>query len=516
MPSPEIPMRRFLPDPRTASSRRMGRCSGVARRHRTTSAALLLLATLPGLPASAQDRTATPLPAVLPAGDPAPRSPERWQALARELLAELVGINTTHSQGDNTAAAQAMANRLLAAGFPEEDVQVLAPAPYKGNLVARLRGRNPQLKPILLLAHIDVVEANPSDWTLPPFELIERDGVFYGRGTADNKDEAAIYTANLIRMKEEGYVPERDIVLALTADEEGGSHNGVAFLLREHRDWVDAAFVLNEGGGGILDERGNRVANTVQAAEKKVQNVVFEVVNPGGHSSRPREDNAIRELAQALVKISPTVMPVRLNDVTREYFRRAMAVEEPEVAEAMRRLLEDEGDAAAAEILSRDVRLNSMIRTTCVPTMLGGGHATNALPQRARSNINCRVLPDEDPDDVRRILEEIAGVPTLEVTLQGRARNSPPSPLTPEIFAAIEAVTHEMWPGVPVIPTMSTGATDALYFRNAGIPVYGVSGLFYSETGSHGMNERIPVQSFYEGQEFLYRLVKALTAPGVS
>lgn len=481
-------------------------------------AALLALPVTPvgGADLAAQDRTATPLPAVLPAGDPAPRSPDRYQALARELLAELVAINTTHSQGDNTAASQAMANRLLAAGFPEEDVQVLVPAEYKGNLVARLRGRNRDLKPILLLAHIDVVEANPADWTLPPFELIERDGAFYGRGTADNKDEAAIHVANLIRMKEEGYVPERDIVVALTADEEGGSHNGVAFLLREHREWVDAAFVLNEGGGGVLDEHGNRVANTVQAAEKKYQNVVFEVVNPGGHSSRPRDDNAIRELAQALVKISPTVMPVRLNDVTREYFRRAMAVEDPEVADAMRRLLADETDDAAAEVLSHDIRLNSMIRTTCVPTMLGGGHAANALPQRARSNVNCRVLPDEDPDDVRRILEEIAGVPTLEVSLQGRARNSPPSPLTPDVLAALERTTEEMWPGVPLIPTMSTGATDAIYFRTEGIPVYGVSGLFYEETGSHGMNERIPVQSFYEGQEFLYRLVRALTAPGVT
>lgn len=477
---------------------------------------LALFLPLPGGLGAQEERTATIPPVVLPAGDPAPRSPDRWQALARDILAELVSINTTHSQGDNTAASQAMADRLLAAGFPQEDVAVLVPAEYKGNLVARLRGRNRVLKPILLLAHIDVVEANPADWTLPPFELIEQEGAFYGRGTADNKDEAAIYTANFIRMKEEGYVPERDIILALTADEEGGSHNGVAFLLEEHPEWVDAAFVLNEGGGGILDPRGNRTANTVQAAEKKYQNVVFEVVNPGGHSSRPREDNAIRELAEALVKVSPTVMPVRLNEVTREYFRRAADVESPEVAAAMRALLADEHDAGAALVLSRDIRLNSMIRTTCVPTMLGGGHAANALPQRARSNVNCRLLPEDEPEDVRRILEELAGVPTLEVSLQGLARNSPSSPLAPEIFDAIEAVSAEMWPGVPVIPTMSTGATDAVYFRTLGVPVYGVSGLFYEETGSHGMNERIPVQSFYEGQEFLYRLVKVLTAAGVS
>jgi len=463
-----------------------------------------------------QTRLATPIPATLPSGDPAPRSPEAYQALARELLAELVGINTTASVGDNTRASEAMRDRLLAAGFPEDELFVIVPGPRKGNLVARLRGRNPELKPILLLAHIDVVEADPADWTLPPFELIEQDGVFYGRGTADNKDEAAIYVANLIRMWEEGFVPERDIVVALTADEEGGGTNGVVHLLREHRELVDAAFVFNEGGGGILDEDGRRLSNTVQAAEKKYQNIRIEATNPGGHSSLPRPDNAIVDLARALVRVGEYHFPVRLNEVTRLYLERSAEFEDPRTAAAMRALLANEQDAEAAQVLSENTRLNSMLRTTCVATLLEGGHAANALPQRAVGNVNCRILPDESPDDIRRQLEEVVANPGVDVYLQGRAQDSPPSPITEEILSAVERITEEMWPGVPVIPTMSTGATDGLYFRNAGIPVYGLSGLFYGDSGSHGMNERIPVQSFYEGQEFLYRLVKLLATGPVS
>ena len=466
----------------------------------------------------AQTRTATPLPAVLPRGARAPLPPERWRTVARELLAELVAINTTHSSGDNTKAAEAMRARLLAAGFPEEDVVVLAPAPRKGNLVARLRGRDRSLAPILLLSHIDVVEADPADWTLPPFELIERDSVFYGRGTADDKDESAIHLATIMRMRAEGYVPDRDIIVALTADEEGGSHNGVRFLLEQHRPLVNAAFVINEGGGGVLDEHGVREANTVQAAEKRVQNFRFEVLNPGGHSSRPRPDNAITELAQALVRIGSYTFPVRLTDVTREYLRRdaeRAAGAEPALANAMRAILRNSGDTAAARVLAADTRLNSMLRTTCVATMLEGGHASNALPQRARATVNCRVHPEDDPQWVRRMLDSVAAVPTLTVTGGSAGGENPVSPLTPQLVRAIERATQEMWPGVPVVPTMSTGATDGRYFRMAGIPVYGVSGLFYGETGSHGMNERVPVQSFYEGQEFMYRLVKLLTTPGV-
>lgn len=443
------------------------------------------------------------------------RSPERWQHLARELFEELIEINTTNSVGNNTEAAEAMRARLLAAGFPESDVVVVEPAPRKGNLVARLRGRDTGLKPILLLAHIDVVEANPEDWTLPPFELIEQDGTFYGRGTADDKDEAAIYVANLIRMKEEGFVPERDIIVALTADEEGGPTNGVQWMLENRPELLDAEYALNEGGGGILED-GRHVANTVQAAEKKYQNFILEVTNPGGHSSRPRPDNAIYELAQALVRIGAHHFPVRLNEVTRAYLEASAAIAPPETARAMRRLLENPADAAAIEVLAQDVRLNSMLRSTCVATLLEGGHAPNALPQRAHANINCRILPDADPEAIRATLEQVAAMPTATIVAENTAVNSPPSPLTDEVLGPIARITEQMWPGVPVVPTMSTGATDGLYLRNAGIPVYGVSGLFYGDTFSHGMNERIPVESFYEGQEFLYRLVRALAGRDVT
>ena len=470
----------------------------------------LLVFTAPQ-PALSQQQASEHL-TVLPSGPPGPRSPERYQALARQLLEELVEINTTGSSGDNTAAAEAMREHLLAAGFPAEDVFVGGPIPRKGNLVARLRGSNPSAPAILLLAHIDVVEADPADWTLPPFELIERDGVFYGRGTADDKDEAAIYVANLIRMKEEGYVPERDIIVALTADEEGGGSNGVRWLLDlQNGELIDAAFALNEGGGGLLDESGKRISNLVQASEKKITNVTVEAVNPGGHSSRPRPDNAIYDLARALSGIAEFHFPVRLNEVTRAHLEAQAPIESPALGAAMRALLADERDAAAAAILAADERYNSILRTTCVATILSGGHASNALPQRATATVNCRLLPDEAIGDVVAALRQAAG-PGVTVRASGTPLESPPSPLTSEIMEAVGAVTSEMWPGVPTVPTMSTGATDARYLRNEGIPVYGVSGLFYEETFAHGMNEKIPVQSYYEGQEFLYRLVRYLTS----
>lgn len=441
------------------------------------------------------------------------RELSRYEAMARELLAELVAINTTASVGDNTAAARAMQARLLAAGFPEEDVLVLEPAPRKGNLVARLRGRDTGLQPVLLLAHLDVVEADPADWTLPPFELIEQDGTFFGRGVADDKDEVAIHVVNLIRLKEEGFVPNRDIIVALTADEEGGGSNGVRWLLENHRELVDAAFTINEGGGGLLEE-GRRVANTVGAAEKKVANFAVEATNPGGHSSRPRDDNAIYDLADALTRIAKHRMPVRLNEVTRAFFERSASLVSRDVGAAMRALVADPTDDDAIAILQADPAYNSMMRTTCVATMLQGGHASNALPQRARATVNCRMLPDERPEDVLAALQAAAG-DQVEVT-GGGGMDSPASPLTPEVLETIERITEQMWPGVPVVPTMGTGATDNRFFRAAGIPGYGVSGTFYGETYSHGMNERIPVEAFYEALEFLYRLTRAFASQDVT
>ncbi len=439
------------------------------------------------------------------------------QQLARDVFQELVEINTTESSGSTLEAAEAMAARLRAAGFPEGDVHVLQNAPRKGNLVARLRGRDSGRRPILLLAHIDVVEANPEDWTLAPFRFIERDGYFHGRGTGDDKDEAAIYVANLIRMKEEGFVPDRDIIVALTTDEEGGPANGVQWLLDNRRDLIDAEYALNEGGGGTLQD-GKRVSNDVQASEKVYQSFLLEVTNPGGHSSRPVKENAIYRLSEALLKVGAYDFPVKLNEVTRAYFQRSAELVAPDVGAAMRALVANPTDQDAVRVLARDPSYNARMRTTCVATMLSGGHAENALPQRARATVNCRILPGEPPREVHAALVRVVGDPQVSITPVQDAQPSPPSPLAPEILETIERITEEMWPGVPVVPTMSTGATDGLYLRNAGIPVYGVSGLFYDpqDVRAHGMNERIPVRSFFEGQEFLYRLVKALSAGGVS
>jgi acetylornithine deacetylase/succinyl-diaminopimelate desuccinylase-like protein len=439
----------------------------------------------------------------------------RWEAQARALLKELVEINTTHSTGNTVTAAEAMARHMLAAGFPREDVVVIENAPRKGNLIVRYRGRSRTLRPILLLSHIDVVEANPADWTLPPFEFIEREGVFYGRGVADDKDESAIHLTLLLRMKAEGIVPERDIIVALTADEEGGPENGVQYLLANHRDLVDAAFVLNEGGGGRMDG-SRRISNDVQAAEKYVVNFILEATNSGGHSSVPRPDNAIYSLARALARLAEMQQPVRLNETTRAYFTRQADILGGETGAAMRRVVANERDAQAAAIVSRDFSNNSRLRSTCVATLLEGGHAMNALPQRARATVNCRILPEETRAQVQaRIIEAIAD-PEITVTTNREDANSPSSPLTPELLRAIEAATEEVFPGTPVVPTMSTGATDGAYFRAAGIPTYGVSGLFYSAPNAHGMNEKIEAEAFYQGLEFMYRLVRRLTSgPGM-
>jgi acetylornithine deacetylase/succinyl-diaminopimelate desuccinylase-like protein len=310
-------------------------------------------------------------------------------------------------------------------------------------------------------------------------------------------------------------VPERDIIVALTADEEGGPDNGVDWLLRNRRALIDSEFALNEGGGGRVRDHA-KISHDVQASEKKYQNFVLEATNPGGHSSVPVRDNAITHLADALVKIGGYDFPVRLNEVTRAYFSRLAATVPGELGQAMRTIVANPADAAAARTLSADPRYNSQLRTTCVATLLEGGHAPNALPQRAQANVNCRILPDESPDSVRLQLERVMANPKVTIRAEGTALNSPPSPLTPALMAEIERVTKEMWGNVPVVPTMSTGATDGLYLRNAGIPVYGVSGLFYPETGAHGMNERIPAQAFYEGLEFMYRLVKGLTRAGTT
>ena len=448
--------------------------------------------------------------------------PTQYMDLAKEIFSELIEINTTNTdRGNNTAAARALARHLLDAGFPSEDVHVLVPsdAPTKGNLVARYRGRDSSMKPILLLAHIDVVEALPEDWSpdIDPFSFIERDGYYYGRGVTDDKDEAAIYTANFIRMRQEGFVPDRDIVMALTADEEGGPRNGVAFLLEEHRDLIDAEYALNEGGGG-MEKDGRKISNNVQAAEKKYQSFTFRATNPGGHSSLPVRKNAIYDLAGALLAVQDYGFPVMMHEVTEAFFAGSAEIVGGEMGEAMRRIVDNPSDEQALVLLEQEAGYNSRLRTTCVATLLEGGHAPNALPQLAEATVNCRIFPTHDPEDVRARLQSIADPFDVDVVAQGQARPSPPSPLVDEVLGPIQRITEQMWPGVQVLPVMSTGATDGLYLRREGIPVYGVSGIFgdMDDTRAHGQDERILIEHFYEGQEFLYRLVKALSGGGIA
>lgn len=439
----------------------------------------------------------------------APLTPD--QQLARDIYAELIAIDTTEAHGDTTKAAQAVARRLKAAGYVDDEVRVLGPKPTKGNLVARLRGSGAR-EPLLLLAHLDVVEAKREDWSVEPFELLERDGYFYGRGSLDDKAMAAIFAADMIRMKREGVKPDRDIVLALTADEEGGPDNGVDWLLKTHRELVDAVTVINEGGGGRM--RGDKyLQNGVQAAEKTYTDFTLEVTNKGGHSSLPTADNAIYRLANALVRIEAHTFPVELNEVTRGYFSATAGIESADVAADMRALLREPPDPAAVERLSAVPSYNAVMRTTCIATLLDAGHAPNALPQRASANVNCRVLPGHAPEEVRLALVNVIADEQISITEVQPAVAAPASPLDPELMQAVESITDDMWPGVPAIPMMSAGATDARYFRNAGIPAYGVSGLFVdmNDIRAHGRDERLGVKQFYEGQEFLRRLVEALS-----
>ncbi len=435
------------------------------------------------------------------------------QALAREILAELIGINTTAEHGSTTPAALAVARRLSAAGFPAADVQVVGPERNR-NVVARLRGTGKR-RPILLLAHLDVVEALPSDWSLDPFTLTERDGYFYGRGTSDIKDMAAIFVATLIRLKREYVVPDRDIILALEAGEETDAA-GIRWLLANRRDLIDAEYCINGDAGDPLEQHGRPVLRAVQASEKVYHDVRFEVHNPGGHSSLPVPDNAIYRLAAALGRLAGFQFPVSLNDVTRAYFERMAPTQPADVAADMRALLRDLPDSAAAARLSaRSPLFNSILRTTCVATRLEAGHANNALPQTARAVVNCRMLPQDPPERVEQMLRSVVADTAVAVIPIDTARPSPPSPIAPDVFAPLERVTHQMWPGVPVIPNMETGASDGIYLRNAGIPVYGVSGVLLDvdDIRAHGRDERIGVREYYAGLEFTYRFVKALVAP---
>lgn len=438
------------------------------------------------------------------------------QQFAKEIYKELLEFNTSNMTSGTTAAANAMAKRFRDAGFPEGDIFLGGSRADKHNLVVRFHGRGGANapKPLLLLAHLDVVEALKTDWSadLDPFKFTERDGYFYARGSADDKAMAAIFVANLIRLKNENYASDRDIIVALTADEEGGCCNGVRWLIQNHRELVDASMVLNEGGGGSL--RGDKpFLNTIQATQKNVVNFTATAKNRGGHSSVPRPDNAIYQLAAAITRFSTFSFPVKFNTVTRAFFERTSEIETPEMGRAMKALLKNENDAAAAAIVSRDARYNSMLRTTCVATMLSGGHATNALPQTAELGINCRILPEAVPSEVRAGIIRALADPEIEVSAASDRAYVEPSSIGPEILGPVERVTREIFGNIPVIPTMSTGATDSQPFRTIGIPSYGVSGLMGdpNDNRAHGRDERMRIKSFFDGQEFLLQLTKLLT-----
>ena len=434
-------------------------------------------------------------------------------ARAREIYKQLVEINTTDTPAGNvTKAAEAVAARLQAAGFPAAEMQILGPDPRKGNLVFRFRGSGAR-KPLLLLAHLDVVEAKREDWSMDPFTLTEKDGFFYGRGTSDDKAMASQFVANLLRLKDEGFTPDRDIILALTADEEGGDFNGAEWLVKNHKDLIDAEFAINEGGGGNM-RKGKYLSNEVQASEKVYQDFHLEVTNPGGHSSLPIKDNAIYHLAAGLARLSAFEFPVELNEVTRAYFARSADVEaDPKLAADMRAVSKPTPDLAAAARLSASLPYyNAMMRTTCVATKLLGGHATNALPQMASANVNCRILPGVSPTSVKAKLTEVLADPKISVAFVDQAHPSKPSPLRPDVMTLVEALTKQMYPGAVVIPVMSTGATDGVYTRNGEIPTYGVEGTFndMDDVRMHGKDERVGVKQYFEGLEFQYRLIKAL------
>ena len=437
---------------------------------------------------------------------------------ARGIFRELVDVNSSYKGGSTAPVARAVAKRFLAAGWPARDVRIVGPAGNKDpNVVVRLEGRSKSLKPILLLAHIDVVEALKSDWSMEPFRLTERDGYFYGRGTSDVKHGATTLISTMLRLRRDHVVPERTLILALTAGEEGGGgYNGVDWLLTNHRDLIDAEFCLNVDGGDPALDHGKRLLRAIQTSEKLFQSYVLEAHNPGGHSSRPVRDNAIYSLANALREIERLEFPMHLNETTRAFFERSAALRDGSTAADMRAIAANPSDAAVAARLSANPSFNALIRTTCVATMLEGGHAQNALPQTARAIVNCRIVPGETPDGTLAALIRAVRDTTVRVSIDAPSQPSEASPLSPVIMGAVERVTAKLEPGVPIIPQMETGATDGVYLRAAGIPTYGVSGIYLDvdDNRAHGRDERIRVAEFYHGVEFIYQLVRELAGAG--
>ncbi len=438
--------------------------------------------------------------------------------LAHDIFKQLIEINTTDSVGNVTTAAEAMAKRLRDAGFPDSDIQVLGPNDRKKNMVARIHGSGAR-KPILFICHLDVVEARRDDWSVDPFVFLEKDGYFYGRGTEDVKDGDAFLMTTFIRLKKEGYKPAGDLILALTADEEGGASNGVDWLLKNHRDLIEAEFIVNPDAGDFEMDKGKRLSVGIQASEKLYTDFQLEVHNKGGHSSLPVPDNAIYQLSEGLTRLGHYTFPFELNEVTRAYFTKEADLAGGKEGDDMKAIVKTPPDQDAVERLSKVPFYNARMRTTCVATRLEAGHANNALPGFARANVNCRILPGHSPAEIREQIVKILDEPAISITQQDSSglgpKANPPSPLRPDVMGPLEKVTSEMWPGVPVIPVMDAGASDGAISRAAGIPTYGVPGAFIdlNDDRSHGRDERLPVASFYEGVDFYYRYIKALSSP---
>jgi acetylornithine deacetylase/succinyl-diaminopimelate desuccinylase-like protein len=437
--------------------------------------------------------------------------PDSERQLARDIYKELIEIRSGYTTGATTPAAEAMAARLRAAGFPEADIFVGGAIPTKANLVVRYHGSG-RRKPILLLAHTDVVEAKREDWSMDPFQFIERDGYFYGRGTADDKAQAAVWIATLLRYRREDFRPDRDIIVAFMADEEGGGpYNGVQWLIKNKRDLIDAEFCLNEGGWGEI-AGGKKISNDIQVSEKYVINFRLEVRNKGGHSSIPIADNAIYHLASALERLSKFGFPMKINEVTRAYFEAMSKIDTGPLKNDLARAAGGSTEAMQ-KVAQASAAWNATLRTTCVATQIEGGHAKNALPQLAAANVNCRVLPDETAEYVQNTLKRIIGDDQVSLTISGDVSKGPASPMRQDVLKAVSRLTDTLWPGVPTVPIMVMGATDGLYLRAIGIPTYGVQGFFMDrdDIRFHGRDERMGVTSFFEGQTFLYELVKALS-----
>ncbi len=461
------------------------------------------------------------LAAPAPAADPS-AGPFGGEAAFRSTYKELVETNTTLSSGSCTLAAERMAARLKAAGFADDQLTLFATPekPKEGGLVAVLPGTSKTEKPILLLAHVDVVEAKREDWVRDPFTLIEEGGYFYARGTTDDKAMAAIWVDAMVRLKQEGFKPKRTLKLALTCGEETTyAFNGAQYLSENKRDLIDAAFALNEGGEGTTDgkglsEGGKLVVQTIQVGEKGVQNFRLETRNPGGHSSKPVPDNAIYQLAAALVKLHDFDFPLELSDTTRTFFAKTGAGRSDAMGKAMVAIAANPADTAAEALLNTDRTYHSMLRTTCVATLLDGGHANNALPQRAGANVNCRILPGHPVEEVQAQLEKVVADPGVTITpVPPRRPLAKTPPLDPAIVGPMEKLAAKYFPGVPVVPTMSTGATDGVFLAAAGIPTYGVPGLWQNPDANHihGLNERMEVKSLMTGRAYLYELVKTYT-----